>query len=236
MTCFVSGSDWGADPGDCAYGDLGLLSAVQSTPAAKVVAEWYYGNSLRTVRLQAGRGAAVVKHWSGLAWHRGRELEALVAECVERGYPHPSSYAGCFAACYRTPRIPWTAHAAFSPYLRGNWEQWTPGTYTGHWREYDLRSAYRSAAAEGLPDPATWRFHEGGLATRGPGLYVVDLARPRLDLPPPFNRERRVLLATEDRRRFGLDGARVCYGADIILSALFTSIILFLFIHPFLMY
>ncbi len=134
---------------------------------------------------------------------------AMLDECFSRGCFRPAAYHDPVYASVPMPRVKWTWNMLFAPQFAGGWNAaLTRGVFHGVHTVYDIQSAYLSALAWGLPDPATYRYSE---RLQSAGLYVLDI-EPRPDLPYPYNVFRRVNATADEIEVYDLRPVRVVGG------------------------
>lgn len=163
-------------PGSDAY--------VRDMPSTALASRWWsYRGQIRTMQLQTGEYLKCTSRFDELS---DDELRAVIDESRAHGVKMPGAYTDVFRKRYYSPRVSHSYNAPFYDYLCGGWQAaLKPGRHAGHYINYDLRSAYRWAALEGLPDVSTFR------ATRSIGRNGVYLVTLREDadlshLPHPF--------------------------------------------------
>jgi hypothetical protein len=88
---------------------------------------------------------------------KGREdFEKIMSEFQSGGLNPPTSVAECFHKCYHAPKPLYSILAMFGAETYGSWEEAIfSGNYPHPVSVYDLNSAYRWAACQGLPDVET---------------------------------------------------------------------------------
>lgn len=166
---------------------------------------WTYQGRLRSYRTPK----SVVKSRVGFVGHMAPEsLLALLDEAQSRGVTAPSSYSSLFHSLYRPPRVSGAVTWLLRDwYIPGPWQALLLpcGTYSGKWYRYDIRSAYLSAALNGLPDPTTYRWSE--YPERGrEGVYLMKWkAAPHA--PAPYTWDGQGVVSTADMERYGITGA-----------------------------
>lgn len=155
---------------------------------------WWRVNG-RIVSMQLKDGGAMVKRVQAFTDHCQNEetFLTLMEQCYTRGIKRPSSYSDFFYQVFTSPRLRYSVNALFASHFRGGWQQArATGALRGHFRKYDINSAYFWSLSHGLPETTTIRFSRrpsysdiGGFAK--PGLYVVSLEQSDFSLPYPFN-------------------------------------------------
>lgn len=163
---------------------------------------WKVAGRIVSVQL---RGGGVVKPVDDFHEHYPTEADFLtfMEDCYTRGIVRPSSYSDLFAQRFTSPRVQWTYNSFFSEWFAGGWEDARQtGILPGHWKKYDLNSAYLWSLTQGLPDVDTFRFtrhlERSDEAGTKPGLYLISLDKPYLELPYPFNVARKYVIASSD--------------------------------------
>ncbi len=186
---------------------------------ARAVRWWSYGGVVRSAQMPSGgahghRGE-IVKTFSGwggavstaeILDHAQEVREMTGARCV-------SGYAGAVRSAIAPSYFPTesaTHTMPFLPLIRGAWQEaLRVGTFTGHWRQYDLQSAYYAALLEGLPDPKSYRVTR---VIADDGLFRVKLSAPVPGAPYPFNAESEVLATGWEIRAYALPVVDVITG------------------------
>jgi hypothetical protein len=172
---------------------------------------WSVNGEYRSVQQHGG---GYVKRIDDFTSHYEDENTFLefIRECSEQASFMPSSYASVFHDRFKSPRVRWSVNALLAPYFRGAWnEARVTGVSTGHYRAYDINSAYLWASTLGLPQTRSYQFATSIAFTR-PGLYVVTLRDNNMWHPYPFNRERVVLATSDEIEQLNLDIASVDSG------------------------
>lgn len=158
-------------PGESGY------CATPDFPQRGLARRWRYRAAIRSGQWP-GRSGGIVKISDAFEDHPpGGPLEGLLDEARSNGIEKPSGYADLFHKRWHAPPIRRAYQKMFRGAVRGGWVEllaspasvrnravWVDGPV---WH-YDLRSAYLSAVADGLPDPRTFRVVE---RYSGPGVY-----------------------------------------------------------------
>ena len=206
------------EPGRDAYVTSGhmrqLLTTAGESETAPVRRWWTFHDMPTTVELTGGKTPTYAKLLDRFTDHMedtGAFLE-LLREYADNGVPRPGGYADVFHESYKSPRIPWSVNATLAPAFAGGWQQAIKvGLHPGRHYRYDMRSAYLWAGSLGMPDPVTYRRHLRP-SPDTPGVYRVQLARPVVGAPFPFDRAREVLASSEEIEVYSLPVARVLAG------------------------
>ena len=137
----------------------------------------------------------------------------MMEEAQRHGIKRPSSYSDCFHSAFHSPRIKHSLNALFAGQFTGGWEEAkATGVLPGKWYQYDMQSAYLWSGSQGLPDASTFRYADSLSVPNG--MFVIDQAAPRVDLPYPFN-VRRIVNATRDEiDAYGLNVHRIVSGVS----------------------
>ena len=110
---------------------------------------WQYRLMWKTYR---PAGGMVYKSLEGLNPHNEEDFWNIMGSNYRAGIPPPSSYAAIF---HRVCKLKWPKKSVVAPfraYTCGAWSQaLTVGTFHEKMYHYDLVSAYRWAACQGLP-------------------------------------------------------------------------------------
>lgn len=171
---------------------------------------WLFDDDPRCLQLVGG---GYVKRLDDFAAHAQSEeqFQEFIREASQFGSFMPSSYASIFHDRFRSPRVPWSLNAIFSPQFAGAWnEARTTGAISGHYRSYDINSAYLWASTLGMPEMRSVRFTR--TIQPGPGLYVLELRACNPLHPYPFNSSPRVNATSMEIEQLNLDIARVLHG------------------------
>lgn len=189
----------------------GLSGYAPSEALHKAVADgqvargWRLGNRISSIQLHKRLGNNIWKNADRFTMEP-HQWEDVLTNLENAGVKHPSSWSDCYhqlAPSLR--RLPYTYNAMLSWWPGGPWAQARKtGTFTGHWRRYDLQGAYRWAATWGLPDPATYSAVTKRVGDM-PGVFVVRLREQRDDLPPVFQDAGTLAVAShEELERYNL--------------------------------
>lgn len=147
-----------------------------------------YGGLLRSVQMTGGGWLKPVDRFHPRHVETAELLGAFLGECLEHEIAFPSSYNAIFRQRFYSPRIPFSINAGLLPHVCGGWEEAKQtGFLPNRWRQYDLNGAYRWAACQGLPDPATFEASKDRVSVRRPGIYVLKLTGNDA-APYPYNR------------------------------------------------
>lgn len=142
--------------------------------------------------------------------HTTEAFYSMLEECFSRQCFRPTAYHDPVYAVVDMPRLKWSVNAMFAPQFAGGWNHAiTTGVFHGAHMIYDIQSAYLSALAEGLPDPATFRAAGDSIGPNG--LFVID-HRPNRDLPYPFDTFTRVNATADEIEIYGLRDVRLVDG------------------------
>ena len=171
---------------------------------------WALGGMIVSGKLSSENGKGL---WKSYERFVPAITEERLAQLVEVGVNHPSSYADCYhqlAPAVR--RVKRTVNAIFDWWPGGPWQEARQtGTHSGVWYRYDICSAYRWASLLGLPDMSSltvWsdRRYDETLD----GLWVVELQeRDRRFLPKLLSGGGPVVMATEELRMYDIRPERV---------------------------
>jgi hypothetical protein len=135
----------------------------------------------------------------------------MLEECFSKQCFRPTAYHDPVYSVVEMPRVPWSVNALFVPQFAGGWnDALQRGFFGGMHRVYDIQSAYLSALAYGLPDPATYRYCRD---PKRAGLLVVDHI-PRAGAPYPFNIFPRVNATPDEIEIYDLAVTRIVGGVS----------------------
>lgn len=196
-------------PGGLLYGDDVIHGArgyasgpalMQAFERQECARSWWLGTSPVSIEL--------AKEYGGGTWKRSdrfrldRPAEQL-GELAALGIDHPSSYSDVYwtqhETLYKAKPVPLrsTYNKIFDWWAGGPWsEARMIGRLPGAWYRYDLRSAYRWAATQRLPDPSTYvvRSKMGS----APGVWVVEPLERRIDVAPALRGTGLMVLSSEE--------------------------------------
>lgn len=173
---------------------------------------WWLGPRLVSVEVGEGRQQIIYKSSDRFKLGDVGDPETVLDALEAVGVQHPSSFADCFhQLAPRSQPIRATWNTLLGAWHGGAWEEARiPGRHPGTWYRYDLRSAYRWAGQQGLPDPATYKVRRTWDWEK-PGLWVCQL--PRWSEYPPCHRaDGWVVASTDELRAYSVEPRVVRYG------------------------
>lgn len=197
----------------------GYAAAIPGAWRQRAVRWWSFGGIVRSVQMPSGgpeghKGEIIktLAGWGGVGSfdevldHAQEVRELTGCRCV-------SGFSGAVRAAVpdsHFPRESATYTIPFLPLVRGAWQEaLRVGTFKGHYRQYDLQSAYYSALLEGLPDPRTYSTSR---VLSPDGVYRVKLSQTAEWAPYPFNAETEVLATGWEIDRYDLPVSEVVTG------------------------
>lgn len=180
-------------PERAGYTDSATL--LEAWNGGRFARSWWIAGGIVSGQLLAKEGRGVWKNSDRLITE---EPQKLFPALERAGVKHPSSFSDAFhqAAPYR-PLIKRTWNGLYDFWRGGPWsEARKVGIFPGRWYRYDLRSAYRWAAYQGLPDPETWVARRRYVD--GPGLWVGEFTGNVSGLPMCYREGGAQVVSSED--------------------------------------
>lgn len=195
------------------------------THASRIVRAWKDGKLSRMWALgpRVTSGQLAKKHGGGIwkSLDRMPELGEPMLDALESlGIEHPSTYSDCYhQLAPEPPRLKYTYNGMFDWWSGGPWEEAIEsGDLPGQWWRYDMVSAYRWAAQQGLPDVQTFHACHSSQPENLDGLWVAYLEH-RDDLPNTLKRYGQpVVISSEELRGYGIS-------ADIVRGVRWDSML-----------
>lgn len=195
---------YGEDVVSGASGYASVTSLVTAQHNGWAARAWALGSRPVCLQLNKTHGGG---YWKDMSRFPLTDPTDTLTKCAALGVPHPSSWGALYhKLAPKLPRIRWTLNGMFAFWAGGPWsEALRVGDFKGGWYRYDLISAYRWAAQQGLPDPATYRAVSRRTGDECGGLWVCFLDEPRPDLPSTLTmhgRDRPIVLSSEEIERY----------------------------------